>query len=1746
MPSSSDAIPGSTASQPSPAGSDPGAELEWLSRTERSWVWRQRRSDGHRLIGKQPVGPDALQRVQHERAILRRLAGLPGIVRLAPGPQPEELLWLADDDGMSLSQWLQGQHHMPLAQLLPLAGQLATTLAAVHAQGLVHKDINPSNILLCGPEQVPVLIDFNLASSTAEEQPGFTHPREIAGTLAYMAPEQTGRSGRTLDQRADLYALGATLYQLATGRRPFETEDPLALIHAQLARTPVAPIALVPGLPPLLSQIVMRLLEKDADRRYQSADGLAADLARLAQLLSQSPSHQPVDFPLGERDFPQRLPAPSQLVGRDSEIAALQWALDNALQARGQLLLVSGPPGVGKTALIGELRGMVTARRGWFVSGKTSLYRPDAATGAVVQALRSLGSLLLAEAEDSLQPLRERLLTALGVNAGLVAAALPEFASLLDQAPASPGSDAMRAVQRLRQGLTDLLRVIVSPERPLVLVLEDLQWAAPRTTQFISSVLEDGALPGLLLVGSYREDELGPGHPLHAMLTQWNQLPRPPQQHLSLQNLPPAELSQLLEKMLRLLPAQATLLAQALGERTAGNPYDTVELVNALRRDGVLQPGNSGWHWDAEAVRQHVGHGDVVDLLAQRINSLPPDTATLLKSLACLGSEVPLDLLQAASALAADTLQNSLSPALADGLLVLKRGGPASPAALRFRHDRVHQAANGLFDPGERQALQLVLARHMAPDPAFSAMAAEQYLPVIGLLDDAAEKRRVIELFRGAGSQALMGNHVAAERFLALAIELLEGLDSRSEDDRALSLLLRSQHIGALYALGQHEALDAACAQLARQGHAPHETAAALCLQINSLHDRSRQADALALGLRLLDQLGRSLSADPAAALQDQARRQLEAQWALFYQRAEALDLATDLQRPDIDDPRLLATIEVLDRLQAPAYYLGSGLAAQLLFEGQRIWTEHGPCSRLMHVLGGGVGPLVVVRQDYGIGYRLLRHALAVGEARGWEPETSDTRFYHAMMGMPWFEPLEECGRAGLQAREVLLHWGSGAQAAYSYSGSLIVSLDCAATLESTSVMTDAALALARSSGNSQASALLVSYRQLVNALYGRTASVAELRDGDFDEAAYLAGPAQGMVPATAYHVHAALAAAIDGQAPERLAHHAAQAMALGARSASYRAALAHLLQGLSLAQRMQAAPELRERLLPELDHCHAWLSWRAAEAPVNYSHLAGWLLAERAWALGDLAAADSGFHAVLRQVQSLGRPWHRALLTERMGLFYLAHGPTHLGQHLLAQARQHYADWGASGKVRALQRQHAFLLMVVRPRDAALRSPSQPGATLVSPETLDMVAILRASQALSSETSLARLKSRVAELLGALTGATSVLLVLRGEGKDHGPGWFVSEASDEAAASISVEDAASRGLLPISALRYGLRTRAALVVDDAVLDDRFSRDAYVAARELCALLVLPILSHGEPRAVLMLENRLVRGAFSGERLDAVSLIAGQLAVSLDNAMLYASLERKVARRTADLQELVDGLESFNRSVSHDLRGPLGGIAGLATLANDGLVRNDDTVARRVLPLIARQAEASTRLVATLLALARVGDTRLNCRQLDFQALVHEVLEQLAHAQPGQRLPPVRVQPVPGVYADADLLRPVMVNLLGNAIKFVRGQAEPQIEVGGTAGDREITVSVCDNGVGFDNSAASSLFRPFSRLHGSRFEGHGVGLSIVRRAVERHGGRVWAKSTPNQGACFYFTLPREGEDSGSRDSGPASLLGGPG
>jgi signal transduction histidine kinase len=1044
-----------------------------------------------------------------------------------------------------------------------------------------------------------------------------------------------------------------------------------------------------------------------------------------------------------------------------------------------------------------------------------------------------------------------------------------------------------------------VLRAVASRKRPLVLFVDDLQWAGRTPLGFVDLVLKEELVEGLLLVGAYREDDVDAAHPLMAPLSRCRE--QDAVRRLRLANLPESGSVAMVTEMLHIDRAAAAGMVEVIGPCTSGNPYETVELLNALYRDGVLTATGAGWGWDEAAVRAHVGRSAAAGVLAARVEALPEPSRAVLEAMACLGGRAELTLLSAATGEPAGVVLQALTPAVEEGLLLAE---PGERQAVRFHHDRMREEIVRGLDPRRRGNLQLAMARRLATVPELFAAAAEQYLPVAAAIDDAAERRHVVGLLRRAADQAaLIGDYALMDALLAAALPLIE------PEDAATLIAVRTGRHAALYGLGrledadeEYRCIDGSCATATAR-------AGAAAVQVRRLTYRSRFAEAIALGIESLQALGLAV---PAAG---RLPADLDRQFGHLYRWLDHTDAADESARPDICDPALLATAHLLNAVLPACYVTDHAAFAWLSLEAMRIWAEHGPAPGLLGPVSHAPFAAATLRGDFAAGYRALQRILALGEARGYEPGTSQARSLFAMLAC-WFAPIETSVHEGLRARAELIAGGDLANAGYAYHRTVPGLLDCAPGLDVYVAEVEAGLAFVRRTGNEQAGQWLDSYQWLAGVLRGGT-SVAE------------AVPIDGYAgnPLALFHAHLtrAIAAAIFGDSAGRARHAAAAMPLLPAALGTYSSAVAHVMHGIALAgQARTTSPGARSRLPSELDDVMNWLAARAADAPDNFRHLLRWLEAELAWALWDFRAAAVAFDAARREAAGRKRPWHQALITERAARFHLVHGLEQTGYDLLTQARQQYLAWGATAKVHQLDwaypalQPHADTTAGQR-GDQAGDLPQ--GRSTVTTGTLDLLGVLSASQALSSETNIDRLRAHVAEVLGAMTGATGVHLLLWSDDRHD---WLLPAAGG----AVPVSGTGHAHTVPMSVLRYAQRTEAPLVVDDATGDDRFARDPYFAGVDRCSLLALPVLGRGMVRAVLLLENRLIRGAFTAERLDAVRLIAGQLAVSLDNAQLYDELatSRRRIVTTADQtrrrieRDLHDGAQQRLVSIALQLR----------------------------------------------------------------------------------------------------------------------------------------------------------------------------------------------------------------------------------
>ncbi|HYF66264.1 MAG TPA: serine/threonine-protein kinase PknK, partial [Herpetosiphonaceae bacterium] len=772
-----------------------------LHRSDHSVVYRGRRSsDGAAVVlkfltGRYPLAYSNAKLRQEYR--LSQDLDSPAIVRAA-GLEPHNgsyALVLEDFGGVALREYLAGRPQPP-REFLRIALQIVEALSVIHASAIIHKDIKPSNIII-NPQTGQVKVsDFGIASLLPRENPAVGSPDLLEGTLAYISPEQTGRMNRPIDYRSDFYSLGVLCYEMLTGELPFHSADPLELVHQHIARVPEAPEQRRPDIPPMLARIVLKLLAKPAEERYQSAFGLKADLEECLRQLESGGTI--AEFPLGRHDISERFQLPQKLYGRERDLAVLLAAYAGAAEGGAALLTVTGPSGIGKSALVHEIHKPLVASKGYFISGKFDQLRRDIPFSAFIQAFQDLTRQILTEPAARIAAWKERLLRALGPNGRIITDVIPEVELIIGPQPEVVGVGPTEEQYRFRAVLKDFILALAQPEHPLVIFVDDLQWADTATLKLIELLLTAADTRHLLIIGAYRDNEVDASHPLPRLL-ETLRAAGCPLRSLAIGPLAPADLTALIADTLHCERDRAEPLAQLVAARTDGNPFFAAELLKTLFQGRLLRfDQRSGrWEWDLARIEQSGVTHNVVELMRVKIGQLDPATQTALQLAACIGNTFKLHTLAMVNGADSRATAAALYPALDLGLIVpvgetyrllkfLSAQASDDAAAdlvgfnFRFLHDRIQEAAYALVPAGLKREVHLRIGRHLRAG-ADGARLDERLFEIVNhlnlgleLIDDPAERQELLNLNLRAGQKAKKSTaYDAAARYLATAAELL-------------------------------------------------------------------------------------------------------------------------------------------------------------------------------------------------------------------------------------------------------------------------------------------------------------------------------------------------------------------------------------------------------------------------------------------------------------------------------------------------------------------------------------------------------------------------------------------------------------------------------------------------------------------------------------------------------------------------------------------------------------------------------------------------------------------------------------------------------------------------------------------------------------------------------------------------------------------------------------------------------------
>ena len=1784
-----------------------------------SLVYRGLRQEDNRpvilKVLRQYPTEEQVERYQQEYQIIQQLK-IDGIIRAYDlyNSQNQWVIILEDFGGESLDILMKSQN-FTLVEFLKLAIKIVEILGSIHAENIIHKDINPSNIVMNPVTGQLKIIDFTISTASHLEQK-VVNKSSLEGTLAYMSPEQTGRIKSSIDYRTDFYSLGVTFYKLLTNELPFDTTDPMELIHCHLAKQPIPPHQKNREIPETISQMILKLLAKAPEDRYQSAWGLKADLETCLSQIQETGNIS--GFVLGDRDISDRLKIPNKLYGRDREIHELLEAFLRVSDSATEMILVAGYSGIGKSALIKEIYQPIVQYGGYFISGKFDQFQRGTPYSAVVTAFSELVGLLLSKSEEELDKWRKKLLAALGQNGQIIIDVIPEIELIIGPQPVVPSLKPGEAQNRFNLVFQNFIHVFCSKEHPLVIFLDDLQWADSATLKLIKLMMTDDRTKYLCLIGAYRDNEVTATHPLMMTIDVLHH----DQAIINQYKLSPLNLEQITKLIADTLHKRDELvkpLAELVLRKTQGNPFFVAEFLKTLAREKLLafKPlhGNNqgGWQWDINHI-ESVGITDnVVELMIQKLQKLPEATQQVLRLGACLGNQFDLNTISLIHGKEAVGTFRDLWPAIKEDLIQPISEMEFSQEQLfnfpllvlnyQFLHDRVQQAAYALIDESQKKAVHLQIGRMFLVntpveyriDRAFELV---DHLNVgRELIAETEEKIEIATLNLEAAKKAKDANaYMAAKNYLKAAIELLP--EEPWELHYELTFAVHKNLAEIEYLTGNFPASEAYSKLTIEQATSVLEKAEVYNLLVIQYSLSAKYKEALDAGIEALKLLGVELP-------QENLESAIGAEFAAAKEKWVNREISSLIDDPAMTSPEKKVALKVLTNLGAPAYLTNLQLWTVIFVRGVNISLEYGSTPESCLCLTNYGILLTSVFGDYESAYEFGK--LAMGLIDKWNARDLKCK---AAVGLAngvyyWFNHIKESNSMNHEAYQFALESGDLEYAGYALHNNATNAFFQGKHLNQLLAEVPRYLELTEKTQNQLSTDLLQGLEISLCNLTKLTQKTLLFETDSLTEADYIANceSHQNLYGLCIYkirklqilYLYGELEAAIDCAADtEKILPYVTGMLPV----AEYTFYLALTWAGLYSQLSKEQQPEYLEKLKSALDKMNLWQK----KCPNNFQDKYLLLKAEIDRITGNKFDAIDAYDRAIKSARENEFTQNEALANELAAKFWLTQKYKKYAQSHLIEAYYAYQRWGAKRKLEHLEKQYQLSPSLTQ-TDGQL-SPIITTATYSSGSRgsgiLDLASVMKAYQTISSEIVLDKLLANLMKILIENAGAQKGCLILHapGEaGKKVGKLAIAAEASIADAEVVVQEPTGNLGemprfteeTLPVTVINYVHRTRSDVVLSNAAKDGRFTTDAYVIEHQLKSLLCTPIVNGGQLLAILYLENNLTAGAFTPDRLEVLRMLSSQAAISLDNALLYASVEQKVFDRTQQLNEqnvyLQETLTELRKTqaqliqsekmsslgqlvagVAHEINNPVNFIYGNINPASEyvqdlvNLVELYEEHYPNPVPEIEEEIEAMdleflTEDLQKLLNSMKVGAERIrkivlslrNFSRLDEAEMkpvdIHEgidstlmilqpILKETAGVQ--DEIEVVKeYAALPKVACYPSQLNQVFMNILSNgcdALKMNRHDDDPEktptIRISTEFTEsNSAIVRIADNGIGMSEEVVKKIFDPFYTTKPVG-SGTGLGLSISYQIiVDAHGGKINCFSSPGKGTEFIIEIP---------------------
>ncbi|MBD1935989.1 ATP-binding sensor histidine kinase [Microcoleus sp. FACHB-68] len=1490
---------------------------------------------------------EALTRLRHEYKILEPL-NIEGIVKpySLENYQNGLALILEDFSGASLKNLLALQK-IPSKDFLKIAIQLASILSDLHKNHIIHKDIKPHNIIINKQLDQVKIIDFSIATHLSAESPQLSNPSFLEGTLAYMSPEQTGRMNRSIDYRTDFYSLGVTFYEILTGRLPFQSTDPLELVHCHIAKMPVSPHQLNSEIPKAVSDIVMKLLAKTAEDRYQTALGLKADLE--ACLIQLETTGKIENFTVGQRDKSGQFLIPQKLYGRDAEVAILMNAFvrvacpqDNRsganiveklgeeqatftpnlpAQGKSEMMLVAGYSGIGKSALVNEIHKPIVAARGYFIAGKFDQYKRNIPYASLIQAFQSLMRQLLTESSEQIEAWKQKLLEAFGPNGQVIIDVIPEVELIVGKQQPVPQLGAAEAQNRFNRVFQQFIHVFTKKEHPLVLFLDDLQWADLASLKLIELLITDPESQYLLLIGAYRDNEVSATHPFILTLEEIHKAGAIVNT-ITLSSLKLDHVTQLIAETMSCSTGKAKYLAELMLNKTGGNPFFLTQLLKSLHSENLLAYDivADSWDWEIAQIQAIGITENVVELMVSQIQKLPEATQNVLKLAACIGNQFNLEILAIVNEKPAIATAGELWPALQRGLILPLNSDYKIPLAFdpddinnavreiqvdyKFLHDRVQQAAYALIPADHKKEVHLKVGQLLLQNMGRETLA-ENLFDIVNhlnigadLITNQKQKDELAALNLTSGRRAKAATaYEAALRYLNVAIGLLAIDTWQSQYDLTLALYVEAVEVE--YLNTNFEEAERRCEVVLQEAKTLLERVKVYELKIQFYNAQNQMLKAVETGISVLEMLGVDLSSVPQNG-------------------SGCLDLPQieDLENIHIlTDPVQQAAMRILIAVNSPAYIGKPEVFPQIVLTMIDICVKYGHSALAAYtyvvyglILCGSAG-------DQDAGYysgKMALHLLDKFNAKELKCKiymVFNNQIRHwKEHGREAITPLLEGVQSGLETGDIEY---AGYCAMYYCHYLFFVGQSLESVVPKQTTYIELLLKLKQEFPLYYAKI----WGQLVLNLLGEAENKYQLIGNSFDEAEMLPRLLATNNQTSLFSVYLAktILAYLFKDYPQAIANAQLTAEYAGGVVGSMTVPEHNFYYSLSLlAHYLSTDASEQQKILSQVKLNQEKMQHWANHAPTNYLHKYHLVEAEKARVLGQHWEAAEYYDRAIAGAKEQGYIQEEALAYELAAEFYLTKGRDEIAQMYLTKAHYGYINWGAKAKVKDLEERYPQLLSLRQKREIA-DEPAQNLTSLHkttvsttggSSAAMDLATVIKATQAISGEILLSNLLEKLMQIVMENAGAQTSYLILEKSGT------LMIEASatvdrDETVLGVNTPVATSRNL-PLSVINYVERTKESVVLNDAACEGLFTTDSYIANKQPKSILCAPIINQGKLTGILYLENNLIAGAFTPDRLELLKLLSSQVAISLENARLYGNLSDATERLKAANEQLED------------------------------------------------------------------------------------------------------------------------------------------------------------------------------------------------------------------------------------------------